>query len=362
MSFALIFKEGIAKACILIYAFSLIFILPQLEAVNSQPTNDDERGLANPSLRTSGKWDVFADALYWYASEQASAVWADIIKIGDNTSSFGAQDIGFDWDFGFRAGVGSNFEYDQWDTQLYWTWFRTKTHQSQHVSPEFIPIGPITLVTQEIHPEFFAADLSGDASEAARIKWSLLFNMFDWELGRRYWVSKGLSLRPFIGIKGGWIHQSIDVKYKHLIISSAPTNSSAQEHVKNNFWGVGPVGGVNTAWKIRNFGTHYPSFVGDFSAATLWGTWDCDDVYDVSTGRRVKVNTRNAALGALMLRGFLGLGWDVDIHHGKAHFAAKLGYETQLWINQLRVATSQLVRLHGDLTLQGVTFNCRFDF
>ncbi len=329
---------------------------------SEQQNKEESRGLPNISPRTNGSWDIFADALGWYASEQASAVWADIIKIGNNTSSFTAQDLDFDWDFGFRVGAGRNLEYDQWDTQLYWTWFRTDAHQSKRLSPEFISVLGGVLVTEEIHPEFFAADLSSAFSQSATIRWSLLFNMIDWELGRNYWISKGLSLRPFIGIKGGWIHQSIHVKYDNLIISSALTDISANEQVKNNFWGIGPVGGVNTKWKLRNFGTHYPSLFGDFSAATLWGTWKCSDVYKQTNGSQINVHTSNSTLGALMFRGFLGIGWDVDFNKGKSHFATRLGYEMQLWVNQLRVATSQLVRLHGDLTLQGVTFNCRFDF
>ncbi len=33
--------------------------------------------------------------------------------------------------------------------------------------------------------------------------------MLDWELGRSFYVSKHLSLRPHIGIKGGWISQHV---------------------------------------------------------------------------------------------------------------------------------------------------------
>ena len=351
------------KKHILFQLAVLMLVLSQAEAVGSDQSNKGEvRGLPNVSTQTPGNWDIFADALVWYASEQASSVWADIIEIGDNTSSFAAQNLSFGWDAGFRLGVGYNLHRDQWDTQLYWTWFRTKAHQNQDVSPEFIPISGGVLVTEEIHPEFFAADLSKAFSEKASIKWSLLFNMIDWELGRNYWVSKGLSLRPFIGIKGGWIDQSIRVEYDDLIINSAPTELSAKENVKNNFWGIGPVGGVNTQWKLRQFKSHFPSLFGNFSIATLWGTWICSDVYKDTTGKKITVNTRNSTLGALMMRGIVGVGWDVEFNKGKSRFATQLGYEMQLWVNQLRVATSQLVRLHGDLTLQGVTFNCRFDF
>lgn len=326
--------------------------------VAAECTTCSVRGLPNISC-TYGSWDLFVDAFAWYASEQASAVWANIININliQNTSSFAAQDLAFDWDFGFRVGAGYHLEYDGWDTQLYWTWFRTEAGQSEHV-----PIPDSVFVIEEIMPEFFAGSLSSNTAQSAKIRWNLRFSMIDWELGRSYWISKGLSLRPFIGLKGGWINQVIHVQYDNLIIASIHTTNSARENVKNNFWGIGPVGGVNTKWKLRNFCTHFPSLFGDFSVATLWGTWICSDVYNDTTGREVLVNTKNSTLGALMLRGFAGLGWDVDFNGGRSHFATRLGYEMQLCVNQLRVSTSQLIRLHGDLTLQGITLNCRFDF
>ena len=323
-----------------------------------QPKTENVCGLPNISC-SYGSWDFFADAFAWYTSEEASAVWANIINFNfiNNTSSFTAQDLTFNWDFGFRVGAGHNLEYDGWDTQLYWTWFRTETEQSQHV-----PTSDSVLVIAEIMPEFFAGDLSSNSAQSAKIRWSIRFNMFDWELGRSYWISKGLLLRPFIGLKGGWIHQSIHVQYGNLIIANAHTNNSARENAKNNFWGLGPVGGLNTKWKLRNFCTHFPSLFGDFSVATMWGNWTCNDVYNDTTGKEVLVNTKKLTLGALMLRGFAGFGWDVDFDRGRSHFATRLGYEMQLWVNQLRLSTAQLVPLHGDLTLQGITLNCRFDF
>jgi len=319
--------------------------------------------MPNVSTQTDKSWDITTDFLAWFPSEEASAVWADVIKIGDNTSSFGVPDLTFDWEFGFRIGAGYSLEYDQWDTQLYWTWIRAEAHQTQSVSPEFIPIpGGPDLITEFIHPEFFAADLSDILAQTAKIRWALQFNMFDWELGRSYWVSKDLSFRPFLGLKGGWIDQPIELKYENLISPTAVTTHSGIEKAKNNFWGIGPVGGINTKWKLRDFCSHYPSLFGDFSVATLWGTWTYKDVFEDTTGVNVSVNMNRSTLGALMLRGFLGIGWDVDFNKSKSHFTTRLGYEMQLWINQLRLPTSQLIQLHGDLTLQGMTFNCRFDF
>lgn len=336
------------RRILLLVAF-LILALSKLYTAQN-----DLKGLPNISTRaesSSSPWAVSADFLVWFASEEVASIWADVITVGDDTSSWTAEGFNFKWDYGFRIGAGYGFEHDQWDTALYWTYFRTSAKHT-------IPFKQNSTIT----PEFFAALLSKNTPQSMSAKWSLLLNIFDWELGRSYWISKSLSLRPFLGIKGGWINQSIHGKYYNLTIDKVLTNNSGNEHLKNNFLGVGPSGGINTKWRIRNFGSHFFDFFGDFSMATMWGTWSCSDVYKNTASQRSSVNMKNSTLGALMFRGFMGIGWDVDFHAGKSRFSTKLGYEMQLWLNQLRLATFQLQRLHDDLTLQGVTINCRFDF
>lgn len=289
------------------------------------------------------------DFLAWFPSEEVGSIWADVLTIGVDASSLTVPSFNLKWGYGFRVGAGYDLIYDEWDTTLYWTWFRA---EGKHT----IPPQPSTLVT----PEFFASFLSGDSPQSMVGKWALLFNMFDWELGRSYWVSEHLSLRPFLGIKGGWINQSIHVLYNNLIINKALTSAFGKEHLKNDFWGIGPLGGINTKWRLRDFDTHFFDFFGDFSVATLWGRWSFKDIYNNSLLKTSTVNIPDQSLGALMFRGFVGIGWEIDIYN--SHLATKLGYEMQLWVNQLRIPTFQLQILHNDLTLQGVTFNCRLDF
>ncbi len=312
------------------------------------------QGLPNISTRlqsSSNEWVVSGDFLAWYASQEVSAIWADVVTVGLNTSSWEAVGFNFTWDYGFRIGAGYNLAYDQWDSIFYWTWFKTDDTHS-------IPFN----TDAEIIPELYAAFLSGDTPRSMSVKWTFFLNMFDWELGRSYWISKNLALRPFLGIKGGWINQLIHGQYFNLIINNIPTSNSGTERLKNNFWGAGPTGGINTKWRVGDFGFHCIDFFGDFSIATMWGSWLCKDFYKNTAGQTSSVNMKKAALGSLMFRGFLGLEWDLNFSSNKSRFSTRLGYEMQLWLNQLRFATFQLQRLHGDLTLQGVTFNCRFDF
>lgn len=336
----------------LLLFFLLIGMYAKGEITFNQQKKEGVPNISTFKQNISG--DIFADFLFWYASEETSSTWASdaIITLNDAgvVDIFNVKSFTFDWDFGFRIGAGYTFSYDRWDTQLYWSWFRTKAGD--------------TRTEGDILSQFFGGFINGDIAQSAQLQWKLLYNMFDWELGRSYWISKGLSLRPFVGLKGGWIHQNLQSQWHVTERDDSgtiiPVNYDATENLKNNFWGIGPSGGINTKWKLGPSDAQFFNVFGDFSTAMLWGTWICKDIYTNPTPTTISTNMNNVHLGGLMLRGFMGFGWDVDFL--KSHFNARLGYEMQFWINQLRLPTFQQLRLHGDLTLQGGTFNCRFDF
>jgi hypothetical protein len=295
---------------------------------------------------TSQNWDLFGEFLVWYASEEPSSIWANdtsVSIVGLNIIDSVDIAIGkFDWNYGFRVGAGHTMQHDRWDTQFYWSWFRTEAHST-------IPTG-----NHLVYLEFTGSLLGEDLFEGngAHLDWSLLYNMVDWELGRACLLSKALTFRPFIGIKGGWIDQNI-----HAQINLP--SSTGVEHIKNLFWGAGPSGGINTKWEMFCISRNSLNLLGDISSAMMWGSWEIKDVYKNSVGE-FPVKVKNSSLGSLMLRGFLGIGWDT--HTRRFGFAAKLGYEMQIWFDQLRIPSVPALPLHNDLTLQGGTFNARFDF
>lgn len=320
-------------------------------------------GVSNISIRPEclSSGPVFsADFLTWYASQEVASIYADVVtRFGVIPGSWEAPGFNFKWDYGFRIGTGFNLTHDQWDTSVSWTWFRTMEKRT-------LPFNPNKTIGAEFFAAFLSFALEGDdlldLAQSMSVRWGLLFNVFDLELGRAYWISRHLSMRPFLGLKGGLIHQSIDASYDNLSIHSVATSNKGKEQLKNNFWGIGPLGGVHTKWRVRDFGCHFFDLFGDFAASGLWGNWACSDFYRSTVPATSSVNMKNSSLGALMLRGFMGIGWDADFRSKRSHFAAKLGYEMQIWFNQLRIATFQLQRLHNDLTLQGVTCNFRLDY
>lgn len=330
----------------------------QADSATQEESITGGNGLPNVSAKpknAGANWDLFGDALYWYASEQMSTSWASVItQENANLRRFTPKEVTFEGNGGFRIGLGCTMNYDQWDTQIYWTRYQTDAHSR-------IPDNGSV-----ISPEFFSGFIVGlvnhDKVLSGKLKWKLLYNMIDWELGRNFQVSRHLAIRPFIALKGGFIDQAIHSRYRAQPIFGPTIVYGFHENLKNNFWGAGPCGGVNTQWEIAKFHSQSLSVMGDFSVAGLWGTWDVKDRYSDQRDIEMATRLKKSHLGAWTLRGLLGLSWAVNFNNDRSRFTTKLGYEMQIWFNQLKLPTFQQLILHGDLTFQGGTLECRFDF
>jgi hypothetical protein len=325
----------------------------------------DEQKSINALPNTSARFhpnskdvDLFANLIVWTAKEAGADCWAEVITSNQSESSDDIREVHFGWNAGFRIGVGYGAKHDQWDTQIYYTWFRTQGKDS-------VSSGPGT-----VHSSFLGnfyvdnvngAGLSGPSYQKASIDWTIHFSMFDWELGRNFWASKSLALRPFLGIKGGWIHQSIRSKWQHPNLSGDKFFNSGIESLKNNFWGIGPEAGINTHWNLFANQSQFYLF-GNFSGALMWGHWSFDDQFRNDIQQKVSINLQNINGGASMLRTLMGFGWDIYIIQNRYRFSSKLAYEMQFWLDQLQFYSFTGGRLVNELTLQGGTLEFCFDF
>lgn len=319
-------------------------------------------GLPNPSARllpNANEFDVFAHLLVWTAREAGTDCWAEVLTSNSLASSNHIHEVLFGWDPGFRVGVGYGMKHDQWDTQAFYTWFKTKG--TDHISSE----------PGSVHSAFLGnfyvdntqgAGLSGPAYQKAGIDWLIHFNLFDWELGRNYWISKSLALRPFVGAKGGWIHQIIHSKWEIPNLSGAQFFNLGTEDLKNNFWGIGPAAGINTKWILFSGQSQLIHLFGDFSGAVMWGHWSFRDVFNNDLQQKILIDLQDMSSGASTFRTFIGFGWEVHFNQNQSQFCAKLGYEMQFWLDQLQYYSFTGGRLDNELTLQGGTFEISFDF
>jgi len=284
---------------------------------------------------------VFADALYWHASETVD--WGHIVSSGPNFVQDHYKIISFGWDPGFRVGLGYNMHHDQWDTQIAYTWFRSQA---------------TGYGSGDITSGFLAARLSLlEPFKKGKIICNLHYNMFDWDLGRSFLVSKFLSLRPFIGVKAGWIDQTIRAEW-----STPSFLFSATENVRNKFGGGGPRGGVNGKWILGSVDRHVFSLLGNCAGAFMWGSWKLQDEFIDVFGTQISIPMKDRNFGALMLQALMGFGWDFNFDKDRSHFALKASYEIQDWLNHFQVFTNASGTDNVDLILQGLTVDLRFDF
>lgn len=291
------------------------------------------------SKASAMSYALYADALYWTTSETVD--WALILSQSPSLEKVTFAGVDFDWDPGFRVGVGVSELCGCWDTQFFYTYFRASTTNRAK--------------GEKIRSNFFGPKLSAVGFfQEAKIRTKIDYNMFDWELGRVLYPASCLSLHPMIGLKGGWIHQTLDTSWRKTvdILNILIFPVTATEDVTNDFWGIGPQGGVNGKWYF----TDYFSVVGNFSAAFLWGHWSFSDHYIDSLISNIIVKEKDRNFGAFMLQGLIGLGFDSSC------FSLTAGYEIQDWYNQYQVFDLGTGGQSQDLLFQGLTVHIGIEF
>jgi hypothetical protein len=295
-----------------------------------------------PIVAVAEGFVVFADALYWQASEQSVSTWATFIReTNSNTIDIDATNVDFDYKLGFRGGVtyeAHNF----WETDVFWTNYYSTTSSNFQVG------------RQIVLPEFFSGFISEDIFFGAKLDWRLIMNMFDIAFAHKFKPARSFTVRPAFGIKGGTIYQDMDAVWRAAVYNS-------REYVEHDFTGIGPSFAIDTRWNMyKNF-----SFIGDFYTAFMWGHWKITDTYSrpnalggLITATTITTNMTNTQLGTAMFGYRLGLEWT---YSGRSNVTLQIGYEMQIWVNQLRMPTFQQLPVHGDLTLQGGTCRIRVD-
>ncbi len=322
-----------------------------IQTETAKQTYGAQMANANPLYDGFGLF-VTADLLYWHLYEGGTD-YSLSNKVSGPTISGKSSRAHFDWDFGFRVGAGYNFEHDAWDAYVNFTWFRT--HASSHAHKD----SDETLIPQKGASDIVAAD-------KISAHWHVHNYVLDLELGRRFFLSKFLSLRPQFGIETAWIYQR-----RHFSTEQGldPFTGITGESVRGkcNFWGIGPRAGVEGTWY---FGRHFSLF-GTINGALLWSHFDTRNKEKVQTllgsspSLRVSDHFHRLTPNAQFAMGFC---WDANINHEMNHIGIKLAYEFQYWWRQNQFLNEQQTSFYGlqheskDLSLNGVTLDVRFDF
>ncbi len=325
----------------------------------------------NAGPRVAHGADVFitADFIWWKAVQDG----LDYGVTGFETTSPTAANpftnapkgkissVGQDWAPGFKVGLGLNLSHDGWDLYAQYTWLHASDSSSLDRSngvafTSFVP---------------FFVPATGQIGDKISSDWDLHFNVIDLELGRSFYLSQFLTMRPFIGFKGTWQDQdwksTITATDFHIVLSGAnplSVTGPLQSNSHTDTWGIGVRGGFNIAWYMSKSW----SFYGDLAWTTMWTNYNKlsrkDSLDDTTTDNsKVLFHLDNDSFYTIKYIGEMefGLRWETWFCDDNYHFAIQAGWEEQVWVNW-GYFLEILDRSGHDLNFHGLNLKFRFDF
>lgn len=268
------------------------------------------------------------------------------------------------WDPGVRATYSFYPKYDNIDVQLIGTYYHN--HTTGEIG------GESTMM------DFFEGDSSDEGTVSltgASVSLALKHYVIgDVELGKCYNVATKVDIRPFAGLRGGWIDihnwilwdmtttTTIDPGSPIDITSDTPTLAK----LKQPLWLVGPRIGLNTSW----FNFSGLSIIGNISGALLYGkTYQTYTIIDVSQEgvggeplTSVRTKTSNIKIRDHFfvlvpdLQMLLGLSWEF---HANDNLSVKF---YGAWEANFLWGTYNVLWLDRPISMQGFTGGISFNF
>lgn len=245
------------------------------------------------------------------------------------------NDISFSWDWGFKVGVGYNFEHDGWDANAQYTYFDTSGSASSNPGSASVVV---PLVGWASLPEGAGGDEFFIYADNATAQSNLEFDVVDLLLGRNYFVSKYLSMKPSFGLKAAWIKFNKEAAFTggNQQVASPELGfnlGDASIYVKDrsNYWGMGPATGVDTNWYL---GSGFSIF-GNASGSLLFGryqVWHKEN--STITNRSDKTIDLDANMHAFVpvVDMNLGLAYGTYVANKEQYIELSIGYEcTYYW-------------------------------
>jgi hypothetical protein len=343
-------------------AFGYSTPIEQLEGVDASVTGITQNNVmgsaggknpAHPAQKDRYGIFFFGDYLYWQASQDGLqyTTTSDSFTTGPLVITNGkAERIRPGYESGFRVGAGYRFKRDAWDFLVSWTDL-TSSRRNSTVAPS----SGFDLAV------WSPASIGSYASKAAG-HWNLGYYIFDAELGRNYFVSKALALRPFLGLRGAWINQKFDANYQNVGVAAIGT-TTVETSMKNDYSAGGVRVGFNMEWLFwSTFGIY-----GNISGSLVYGTFAVKTAVEADEEQVVHLKSNITRMRPNLETG-LGLRWATN--WGSCRFSLSLGYEMIQWWNTNQfvkvefpgAANGFVNRSNGDLGLQGMTLAAGLEF
>lgn len=293
----------------------------------------------------------FIDLLYWQVRESGADNWGQLATESGSKTIYKVLDAPFDWNTGVRIGIGREFNQDSYDVTLAYTHYQTTASNQASGT-----------VISSFDGNYFANNTNGAALDlpytSANIRYQFFFNTVDLNLGCHYKVDKILRFHPYIGLKAASIKQNIYSNWMNPI--PATDFTTATEDLKNNFTGLGPTIGVDSNWVMYAGTSQTVDLVGNLVGGLLAGHTTLSDVY--ANNKPVTITVHNDSVNGVspMLGGLLAVQWGSK--YATSDISIRLGYEAQIWFNQVQFYSLNMGKIIRPVSLQGGNVEFRFNF
>ncbi len=315
----------------------------------------------SPTVTQKNDFFFTGEYLLWHANESGLAYG---VKVGTAATDIGTvQNIRFDWDSGFRVGVGYRIPHDKWEITANWTRFTTDA--SGHTSAS----------SSVLFPEW-ATEISSGAPGAISSmsgKWNMRLNILDGEMGRYFMVTRWLALKPHFGIRGAWIKQTYKTNLDGGFAALPALTAVITDHlkIKNDFKGVGLRGGLDSEWTLYE----RLSIYGNAAYSLIYGNFSLNQHEQRQLAGAAVLSTVNnvhnsfqqiVSIGELAI----GLRWDHTFCNEWVALRLQAGWEFNAYFGQNQFAhfgtgmasPLSFVANNDDLTIQGFVLSARLDF
>ncbi|MBM3192200.1 MAG: hypothetical protein FJZ63_06095 [Chlamydiae bacterium] len=346
--------------------------LEAISATTAEDTFGAVTALARPE--TLGKhFFLSLDVLYWqskvggtaYAQSTQLVVNMPVTEVGS------IREPSFDWDFGIKAGIGYNFSHDGWDGFAEFTYLHNKASDSTSVNRPagLYPLDAPLALTASSEQDILRHNVVDFALEAES-SLSVKFYDLNVELGRDFFVSEYLGIRPSFGLKSTWMaldqHSSFTGGGTAYTLTDTANASIAIEGLQlsilrsdrnNKMYGLGPRAALNSRWF---FGEGF-SFYGNASAGLLFSYFKNSyySTYSTYPSNISNVKYRFHALVPTADFG-LGLAYDNYVMEKTQHIHISLGYENKVFWDAGYLASATTSPFN--VGFYGVDLKIRWDF
>lgn len=312
---------------------------PSTPSVTTQP-----KGTITPAVapRVQNGLGILADIDFtWWKSQLSGMNYAEIdSRVRSPSSHFNP---------GFKVGFGLDLDFDGWDSYLGYTWFNNPWSSSSHKSKDK------TSYSSFVHTDTSSGILSSMILADATSSRKEQFNILDAELGRNFFISKRLTLRPHFGMKAARM-----LEKTKFVQNQEGSPGFIKSFLSQSLSGLGARAGINTVWHLsRTFG-----FYGDFAITALWSSLHNRSSSEFSKDHLQTDRYSNLKTQTILpvIEMGLGLTYMTWLYNETYQLYAKAGWEEQIWINYNNNMPNSTVNNTGNLTLQGLTVKAGFAF